>query len=93
MAVKGKTQGVRVLELLGPKNEVAKERLAAARAYEEALARYQARAFARALETLGRTQGLLEADAPSRVLAERCRRALVEAPAQEWDGVYVAEEK
>jgi len=93
VAVKGKTQGVTVLELMGPRNGVPKPRRAAARAYEEALERYRARDFAGALARLSGPPGALEADAPSRVLAERCRRALVEAPAADWDGVYVADEK
>jgi adenylate cyclase len=87
VAVKGRSRGVRVYELLG--------RLAAGadrgreRAYERALERYWARDFMGALSILD----TLTADAPSRVLAERARALAANPPPAEWDGVYVARAK
>jgi adenylate cyclase len=82
VAVKGKHEAVRVYELLEEPSD-------AARAYEEALAAYLARDFARAREIL-RTLG---DDAPSRVLAARCEAMIASPPPADWDGVYVARSK
>ena len=89
VAVKGKAQGVLVLELLGVSREVRGERLRSARAYEAALDLYFARDFLGALDRLE----ALRDDPPARVLAARCQRLLAEPPPPDWDGVYVAMEK
>ncbi len=88
VAVKGKTRGVRIFELLGKKGAV-EPRLEVARRYEEAFARYQRRDFSEALGMLE----VLPDDGPARTLAERCRLYLVEAPPPGWDGTYVATRK
>ncbi len=85
VAVKGRSQGVRVYELLGPAGPTPPE-LAS---YERAFEAYQQRRFAEAL-------GLLEAasdDPPSQVLASRCRRFLATPPGADWDGIFIAHEK
>lgn len=84
VAVKGKTQGTLVYELLGPAGP--EERPEAVVAYEQALEAYFARDFARALERLEAHPD----DPPSHVLAERCRRLRTEPPPPGWDGIYVA---
>jgi adenylate cyclase len=89
VAVKGKRKGVRVYELLG---EVGDEAAAGAVAttYEEAFAAYSRRDFAGAMKLLERQ---VDADPPSKVLAERCRRLLAAPPPDDWDGVFVATSK
>jgi len=86
--VKGKTRGVRVYELLGagPLPDEVRERVSR---YETAFAAYQDRRFAEAAAHLD-PQG---SDAPSRALAERCRRLAVTPPPPDWDGVHEAHEK
>jgi len=86
VAVKGRTRGVRVYELLGRAEGVDR---AAAREYERALERYWARDFVGAVAIL---EAQL-ADPPSRVLAERARVLAADPPAADWDGVYVAHSK
>jgi adenylate cyclase len=88
VAVKGKHQGVRVHELLGPAG-LAGPTADAARRYEEAFGAYRRRDFRAALLVV---EGQRE-DGPSRVLAARCRRLLEEPPPADWDGVYVATTK
>ena len=87
VAVKGRTQGVRVYELLG-RAEASADR-GRERAYERALERYWARDFAGALAILEAQP----ADPPSHVLAERARVLAANPPPAEWDGVYVARAK
>ncbi len=82
VAVKGKSRGIEVYELL-------QQKVGAAVKYEEALAKYFARDFAGALAVLEPQPD----DAPSRVLAERCRKMQKEPPPADWDGIYVSSVK
>jgi len=88
VAVKGKAVAVAVYELLGAR-DVGPERVAAARNYERALDAYFARDFAGALAVLADAQ----VDAPSLVLAERCRLLHEAPPPPDWDGTFVAKAK
>jgi adenylate cyclase len=85
VAVKGRSQGMMVYELLG----AAATKPAAVRAYEAAFDAYLRRDFAGAAAQLrGNTD-----DGPSRVLLQRCRELLAHPPPPQWDGVHVAATK
>jgi adenylate cyclase len=85
VAVKGKTKGVKVYELLG-RSGFDGPKLAVARTYERALESYFARDFARARELVAPQLG----DGPSATLSERCLHCEMNPPPPEWDGVFVA---
>ena len=88
VAVKGKSKGLKVYELLGTSGETVLPAQTLAN-YEKAFELYQNRDFNAAL-------ALLEAqltDAPSAVLAERCRQMHVNPPSREWTGIYYAKSK
>ncbi len=88
VAVKGKTRGVRVYELIGRAGEhPAREQ--AGRVYELAFEAYLERRFEAAL----RIAEAQPDDPPSRVLEERCRAVLTEPPPPEWDGTYISRTK
>jgi adenylate cyclase len=92
VAVKGKSRGVAVHELLGvaADAEVA-ARAARLRPYEAALEAAWGRQFERALALVA---PLVEAgDGPSGVLAARCRAWLTAPPPADWDGTFVATSK
>jgi adenylate cyclase len=90
VAVKGRSKGVEVYELIGRIGAPDRDaRIANARTYERALSAYLARDFGGALT-------LLEAqldDPPSGVLAERCRRLLERPPPADWNGTHAATTK
>jgi adenylate cyclase len=88
VAVKGKTRGVRIYELLGPAEQDG-ARTEAARRYEAAFAAYQARDFAGAVARLEGSDD----DAPSRVLLDRCRKLIDQPPSDDWDGTHIATSK
>jgi len=88
VAVKGKSLGVEVYELLGER-DADPARVAQAQTYECALDAYFARDFELALATLA----ALGDDGPARVLAERCEALRVAAPPSDWDGTFAATEK
>jgi adenylate cyclase len=80
VAVKGKSKAVAVFELLGPLDAPRVERVVCER-YEQALAAYAGRDFAKACALLSEQPE----DGPSRALHARCT-AYVSAPPEEgWD--------
>jgi adenylate cyclase len=88
VAVKGKSIGIDVFELIGERGAGA-ERAAQLEAYEDALAAYFARDFDSALAMLEP----LADDAPARVLAARCAALHAAPPPADWDGTFAATEK
>jgi adenylate cyclase len=84
--VKGRSQPVRIYELLGPKGAVEPARLERARAFERALDGLHARDFAGARDLFA---PLARAgDAAAEVYREVCERYLAEPPPADWDGSY-----
>jgi adenylate cyclase len=89
VAVKGKSVAVVIYEVLDPE-EGASARAAIGECYETALDEYFARRFEAAALRLAPQA---EADPPSRLLLERCRRLASEPLSDAWDGVYTATSK
>jgi adenylate cyclase len=89
VAVKGKTTGIDVYELLGAKGDAIDD-LERARCYEEAFDAYLARDFERAITLVEPHAG---EDPPSAVLVERCRHLAENPPPASWTGVHVASSK
>jgi len=87
--VKGKTNAIRIYELLGQRATTDEPAPPFVVHYEEAFALYTARDFAGALRVLEKQAG----DAPSAVLAERCREFLAHPPPADWSGIYVSMSK
>ncbi|MBI2370849.1 MAG: CHASE2 domain-containing protein, partial [Deltaproteobacteria bacterium] len=86
--VKGKTEQVRVYELLGRQGENGawRERIAL---FEAALQAYRQGQWAEALALWEKLLALVPDDTPSQVFAERCRRLLREPP-RSWDPCWDA---
>ncbi|MBI3544405.1 MAG: hypothetical protein HY075_14125 [Deltaproteobacteria bacterium] len=89
VAVKGKSQGVKVYELVGFSSELTTGRRESIAAYERAFDLYRSRDFKAALAIFES----LRDDEPSRVLAERCRTLLATPPQHGWSGVFESTEK
>jgi adenylate cyclase len=84
--VKGRSQPVRIYELLGPKGAVEPARLERARDFERALDGLHARDFAGARDAFA---PLARAgDSAAEVYREVCERYLAEPPPSDWDGSY-----
>jgi len=84
VAVKGKTEGIAIYELLGEKAK-GYSRPEAVDRYEQAFALYQRGDFAAALQLLEKQRE----DPPSAVLASRCQDFLSHPPSSTWNGVHV----
>ncbi len=89
VAVKGKTTGIDVYELLGARGDDIAN-LDPARRYEEAFRHYLDRDFGRAAATLDPQR---DQDRPSAVLFARCRDLIDHPPPPEWTGIHIAASK
>ena len=91
VAVKGKTTGIDVYELLGCKHDgIPEERLQRGRRHEEAFEAYLVRDFERAAALL---EEQVSVDPPSAVLHARCLALAATPPPADWAGVHVASSK
>ena len=88
VTVKGKTEAIKIYELLGQKGEAGELRETVA-AYEDAFGAYVKRDFAAAIAILEK----YDADAPSAVLIDRCRAFQQTPPTADWRGVYTSMSK
>jgi adenylate cyclase len=86
VAAKGKTEGITIYELRAA--QASGPRPVFIERYEEAFSLYQSADFKRAVALLE----LQLDDAPSQVLAERCREFILSLPAS-WSGVHVFDAK
>ncbi len=85
VAVKGKSEGIYVYELIGKKGEKPELNNILLK-YEEGFKAYQSRRFEEAISLL---QGQLS-DGPSKTLHTRCSLFLKNPPPDPWDGIYVS---
>jgi adenylate cyclase len=88
VAVKGKTDAVRIYELLGQKGAGSAMR-ETVKAYEAAFEAYVARNFGEAIALLAQNGN----DAPSAILLNRCRTFQEAPPPVDWQGVHVSTSK
>ena len=88
VTVKGKTEAIKIYELLGQKGEAGELRETVV-AYEDAFGAYVKRDFAAAIAILEKH----DADPPSAVLIDRCRAFQQTPPAADWRGVYTSMSK
>jgi len=87
VAVKGKTEGIAIYELVAERI-AGKPRPGFVNRYEHAFASYQRGDFKAALELFDSQTD----DSPSRVMAQRCRELLIHPPSI-WNGVHVFDQK
>ena len=92
VAVKGRTQGTAICELIGRMGEADAAVLAARGAYERALDAYFAAEFERAAELFAEAARLRPGDRAAAMMRDRAF-ALANDPPAHWDGVHVMEEK
>ncbi|MAQ15043.1 MAG: hypothetical protein CMN30_09650 [Sandaracinus sp.] len=86
VAVKGKSQGVLIHELVGRRGEVDDAALAAIAAYRDALELYRARRFAEAAAAFDALEPLHAGDLAPALMAEQARHFAAEPPPESWDG-------
>ena len=92
VTVYGRSEGVRIYELIGLRagTDMDPEWVAA---YEEALSLYRVGSFEAALEKLDVVKKLRPGDGPTRRLETRCRDFLAEPPSAGWVPVTTLDTK
>ena len=94
IVVKGKTQPVNVYELTGLKEHVPEKLLQRNHLFEEALAAYFNRDWETAIPLFKRASELeLYKHNPSKIFIQRCEEMRVDPPQEDWNGVFVMEQK
>jgi adenylate cyclase len=88
VAVKGKTEGVDVFELLALKGDLPVNLRKLMDVYENGLAVYFERDWKFALQHFNTVLKYRPGDGPSQVLAARCRRFMVQSPPATWNLVW-----
>lgn len=94
VAVKGKSRGILIHELVGEATDVDAETKAAVDAYRHALDIYRDRRFDEAAAAFDAADAAFGgADGPSKTLAARARKYEKVPPPEGWDGTYVMTSK
>ncbi len=88
VAVKGRTQGLIIHELIGLVGEVSKETAARAQAYAQTFEHYLNREWAEAIEALDVIILEHPDDGPAVMLRDRCVLYLKDSPPETWTGAY-----
>lgn len=92
--VKGKTQPVKIYELISDAAGLADEKKEeAVRFYLDGISYYRARDWRRAAESFKKALSLDPDDYPSRIYLERCKLFQTDPPPIDWDGVFVMQTK
>jgi adenylate cyclase len=89
LLVAGKTEPVRVYELLGLAGDPMAEAGAFLQSYDEGMAFYRARNWQRSLELFEKALTLRPDDYPTRLYIDRVREYLKTPPPADWNGVFV----
>ncbi len=93
LRVKGKTQPIRVYELVSETAKLTPDVVGALRDFREGLAFYRDRAFVKAQGKFNAVLGAYAEDHPSKIYIKRCEEFLHVPPPKDWDGVYVMTSK
>jgi adenylate cyclase len=88
LKVKGKTEPMRVYELMAHKGRLDAATAEMKEMYEQGLALYRSRFFAEALVWFEKARERVPGDGPSGVYIDRCRTFLDTPPPAAWDGVF-----
>jgi adenylate cyclase len=88
VAVKGKTAGVDVFELLALKGDIPVTLRKVTDVYENGLAAYFERDWKFALQHFNTVLKYRPGDGPSQVLAARCRRFMAQSPPETWNMIW-----
>jgi adenylate cyclase len=93
VAVKGKTQGVRVYEPLALAEDADERARAVASLSERALDAYLARRWREAIALYGELAALVPGDVAAEAMRARCEAFEAAPPPPDWSGTYVMHEK
>ena len=86
--VVGKSEPVRIYELLSKKGELGENEQEAMDLYNQGLAHYKNRQWKESLDYFEKVLSIHEHDGPSLTYIERCAEFLLNPPSENWDGIF-----
>jgi adenylate cyclase len=90
IAVKGKTEPVRIYELLEEiKNPLSPDKQAFLRKYLDGINQYREKNWEKAIASFEEALAIINTDFPAKLYIERCRHFLQNPPPQDWNGVWI----
>ena len=94
LVVAGKTEPIRVYELIGMSNDgVPFQQLQSMEFYTTGLRLFRERQWQGAIEMFEKALNILPNDYPSQLYIERSRAYLTAPPPRDWNGVFVLQSK
>ncbi len=93
VAVKGKSKGIKIYELISEKGQLDDQRGSHREIYEKALKQYLERNFKDAKAGFTKAKTILKDDLASDVFIQRCDDFINNPPDKDWTGMYVAKTK
>ena len=93
VAVKGRSEPVAVYELVGRPGDVSAAELERLQRYHDGIELYRTRQWKEAARLFDVLVGAAPEDGPIALYRTRCRTLIMQPPADDWNGVYVATSK
>ncbi|MBL8704426.1 MAG: HAMP domain-containing protein, partial [Rhodospirillales bacterium] len=91
--VAGKTEPIRIYELLAVKDRIDERRCTLRDAYADGLGAYRARDWERATEEFEKCLAIEPKDGPARMMAERVKQFAASPPPADWDRAWKVDTK
>lgn len=86
--VKGKSEPVKIYELIDKKGEIDSKKAEILKIFQNGLLKYRERKLEDALDDFKKVLELDKNDGPSKVYVERCENFIKNPPPDNWDGVF-----
>lgn len=93
VAVKGKTIGVPIFELISLTDDLSPEQRTFLDLSNQGMELYLARKWEEAISILKKAQQIIPDDLPSRIIIKRCDEFIQNPPPKEWQGIMVLHDK
>lgn len=86
--VVGKSEPVRIYELLSKKGELSEKAQEVIKLYNQGMGHYKNRQWKKSRDYFEKVLSIDEQDGPSLVYIERCSKFLMSPPSENWDGIF-----
>lgn len=93
VAVKGKSKGTPIYELIGEYTKVTTEQKHFAKVFDEGVKLYQERRWEEAIANFTQASQIVQNDLPSTMFIERCQHYQENPPGEDWNGILKLKKK
>jgi adenylate cyclase len=93
VAVKGKSEGVYIYELISRQGEISKEKEEYLKLANAGAKLYFDMEWEKVIKVFNKILKINKEDIPAKLLLERCKNFLITPPKEDWNGVHIFNEK